>query len=243
VNLLPLETGERIEAFVPVSEFDDKHFLLMATEKGVIKKTNLEAFSNPRRTGIIAINLDKGDQLLEVAMSDGNSEVIIATRQGKAIRFHEKDVRPMGRSSRGVRAATLKDDDVVIGMELGREDASLLTVTERGYGKRTALSEYRKVRRGAQGVINIQMSERNGQCVGILTVYDDDELMIITEKGVAIRQPVTDIRSISRNTQGVRLIKLDPDDRVVAVAKVEEKDEEDGEGGDSGEAVEPITEE
>jgi len=226
VNLLQLEQGEKIEAFVPVVEFDDKHFLVMVSAKGVIKKTNLSAFSNPRRNGIIALSLDKGDELLEVAMSDGDSEVVIATKEGKAIRFHERDVRVMGRNARGVRAMTLKDSDRVIGMELCREDVTLLTVSENGFGKRTALSEYRKIRRGGQGVINIQMSERNGRSVGILTVYDEDELMIITEKGIAIRQPVADIRTISRNTQGVRLIRLDPNDRVMAVAKVREEDTE-----------------
>jgi DNA gyrase subunit A len=226
VNLLNLEHNEHIEAFVPVSEFDEKHFLIMTTAKGIIKKTNLSAFSNPRRAGIIAINLDKDDALLSVAMSDGTNEVVIATQQGKAIRFHEKDVRAMGRTSRGVRAINLKKEDRVIGMVLAKEDATLLTVTEKGFGKRTAVSEYRKIKRGGQGVINIQQSERNGQCIGILTVYDEDELMIITEKGIAIRQSVKYIRSISRNTQGVRLIRLDDQDRVVAVAKVEEKDED-----------------
>ncbi len=225
VNMLQLDPGETVRACVAVDEFDEKRFVFMATTNGVVKKTSLSAFGNPRRVGINAIEIDEGDQLLSVALTDGESEIFLATAHGKAIRFKESDVRPMGRTARGVAGGSLAEGDRVIGMVSTRpnSNATLLTVTENGYGKRTDVEQYRLIRRGGQGVINIITSDRNGGVVDVLEVVDEDELMIITQKGIAIRQPVAEIRAISRNTQGVRLIKLEEGDRVVAVAKVKEE--------------------
>lgn len=235
-NLLELQPGERITAMIPVSEFDDRHFLMMATCKGTVKKVALDAFSNPRKIGIRAIELDEGDTLLAVSMTQGDNEVVLATRNGMAIRFDERDVRAMGRTARGVRGITLEGDDELIGMIVAREGSHLVTVTENGYGKRTEVSQYRKIRRGGKGVIDIQTTERNGKVVGILEVFDDDELMLVTQNGIAIRTGVAGIRAISRNTQGVRLIRVSEGDRVVAIAKIQEKDESAGLSADELEA-------
>lgn len=222
VNLLELQPEEKVTALIPVAEFDDKHFLIMATRNGVIKKTDLEAFSNPRRAGIIAMNIDEGDQLISVQMTDGSNDIIIGTRWGMAIRFPEDDVRSMGRNARGVKAINLAKDDYVVAMVIAREGASLLTVTRYGYGKRTLASEYRRIHRGGKGVIDIQTSKRNGEVVELKEVFDDDEVMIITQQGIAIRQAVKDIREISRNTQGVRLIRLEEGDTVATVATLKD---------------------
>lgn len=227
VNLLDLQPEEQVNAFVPVSdEFDPEHYLMMVTRNGIIKKTDLSAFSNPRKTGIIALNLDEGDQLISVQMTDGTNDLILGTRNGMAIRFSEEDVRAMGRNARGVKAMNLSDDDVIVSMEVARGEASILTVTKKGYGKRTQVPEYRRIRRGGKGVKDIQTSKRNGKVVGIREVFEDDEVMIITEHGIAIRQSVKDIRLISRNTQGVRLIRLEEDDSVATIATLKDADDE-----------------
>ncbi len=226
VNLLQLEKDEMVTAMVPVAEFIDNRYLIMATRLGVVKKTELNAFSNPRRGGINAITLDEGDQLLSVWMTSGNDDVVLASRNGMAVRFSESDVRPMGRTARGVLGIRLEKGDEVVGMVAGQPDAFLLTVTEKGYGKRTQGELYRKIRRGGKGVIDIQTSERNGKVVGILACYEDDEIMIVTKRGVAIRMSVSNIRAISRNTQGVRLIKLEENDEVAAIGKLPEAKEE-----------------
>jgi DNA gyrase subunit A len=236
VNLLEVKQDDRITAFIPVREFDDKHFIVMVTEQGTIKKTVLSAFGNPRRGGIIAIGLDPGDTLVEVKMTDGNQQIFIGTKLGQAIRFSESDVRGMGRTAAGVRGIRLGKDDKVIGMEIVHEGSTLLTATENGYGKRTDIEEYRLQGRGGSGVINIKADERNGKVVGIKEVIDTDELMMITAQGVVIRCPIEQIRSISRNTKGVRLIRLDENDKLVAVARLAEKDKDDetAEPGDNG---------
>ncbi|MFB3787247.1 MAG: DNA gyrase subunit A [bacterium] len=226
VNLLQLEKDEMVTAMVPVAEFIDNRFLMMATRLGVVKKTELNAFSNPRRGGINAITLDEGDQLLSVWLTSGEDDVVLASRNGMAVRFSEKDVRPMGRMARGVLGIRLEKGDEVVGMVAGQPGAYLLTVTEKGYGKRTQGELYRKIRRGGKGVIDIQTSERNGKVVGILACYEDDEFMIVTKHGVAIRMSVSNIRAISRNTQGVRLIKLEEGDEVAAIGKLPEAKEE-----------------
>ncbi|MFQ6060748.1 MAG: DNA gyrase C-terminal beta-propeller domain-containing protein, partial [Thermoplasmata archaeon] len=228
VNMIPrLERGERISEMIPIDEFDDKRFLLFATKKGLIKKTKLSAYSRPRITGIWAIKLRPGDELVDVALSDGTKEIVLATRQGKAVRFSEKDVRPVGRYSMGVKGVTLKKkDDRVIGMAVVDPDSVLLTVTERGYGKRSRISDYRKTRRGAQGVINVKIVEKNGPVVAIRRVREDDELLITSVKGMVIRIPVRGIRVMGRATMGVKVMRLKKGDRVKALARlVGEKEE------------------
>jgi len=219
-NMLRVASGENITAFVPVKRFDDEHFIVMATRNGAIKKTVLSSFSNPRKGGINAMNLPQGDELIEAAISDGTNEIIIATRNGQAVRFHEENVRDMGRTAYGVRAVALGKDDYVIGMVVVKRATSLLSVTENGYGKRSNISDYRLTRRGGKGVINIKTTARNGKVVTIKEVVDDDELMIISQKGIIIRQPLRQVKVIGRATQGVKLINLDKGDRVVDVARV-----------------------
>ena len=220
INLLQLSNEEYVTAFVPVREFDDKHYLIMATKNGTIKKTELMAYSNPRKTGIVAITLDEKDELINVEMTDGNQQIILATQDGNAVRFEEIKVRPTGRSAQGVRGVSLKDKDEVIGMEMASDEKTLLTVTENGYGKRTQISEYRITNRGGSGVINIQCSDRNGKVVSICSITDNDDIMFISKNGIIIRVPSTDISVIGRNTQGVRIMKLEGNDKVVATVKV-----------------------
>jgi len=235
VNLLALQEGEKVAAMLPVRKFDDQHYIILCTRQGTIKKTVLSAFSNPRKGGIIAIGIDKGDQLIDAALTDGQSEIVLATRQGMAIRFHEEKVRDMGRGAYGVRGITLEDKDYVIGMVVVRREATLLVVTEKGYGKRTDISDYRVTNRGGKGVINLKVTDKVGEVVAIKEALDSDELMIITQKGIIIRQPIGKIKVIGRNTQGVRLINLDSGDRVVDVARVvpEEEEAANGAGGES----------
>jgi len=218
VNLLKLDEKEKITAFVPVKKFEG--FLAMVTKKGTVKKTALEHFSNPRRGGIVALNLDENDKLVDVILTDGSKQLIIATKNGQAVRFNEKDIRPMGRTAKGVRGIRLKDQDEVIGMVLAEDEKTLLTITENGYGKRTKISEYRLISRGGSGVKNIICSERNGKVVAIKNVIDSDELMLISQHGIMIRVPAKDISVIGRATQGVRLMKLGEKDKVVAAAKI-----------------------
>ncbi len=226
VNLLQLGEREKITACIPVREFEESRFLFMTTRNGTVKKTPLSAFSNPRRGGIIALTLEEGDALVGVALTDGNRDVILATKQGKAIRFSEQEVRAMGRAAQGVIGIRMKGEDEVVGMEVVREEVTLLAVTENGYGKRTAIEEYTPHGRGGQGMINIITSERNGGVVGIAEVAGQDEVMLTTQKGVVIRMPVSGISVQGRNTQGVRLMKLDEGDKVVAVAKVVKEEEQ-----------------
>jgi len=239
VNMLQLEKGETIQTMIPVRQFDEKHYLLMVTARGQIVKNSLALYSRPRRTGINAIRIEEGDRLIDVKMTSGNQDVIIGTRNGMAIRFNERCVRAMGRYVRGVRAITLRGDDEVIGMEVCRPNATILTVCENGYGKRTRIDEYRLTNRGGVGVINIKTSERNGKVIAIKEVLDDEELIMITQKGMAIRCPVKNIRVIGRSTQGVRLIHLDPGDRLTGVARLGEKDNNgENEGGNNAGAEE-----
>jgi len=233
-NLLELAEGERIRAFAPVKEFDEKRYVVMATKNGTIKKTELSAFSNPRRGGINAINIDEGDELIDATITDGTCDIVLGTKEGLAIRFPEDKVRSMGRTAYGVRGVSLRDKDVVVGMVVIKRDATLLVVTENGFGKRTPISDYRVTNRGGKGVINVKTNERNGKVVALKEVLEDDELMLITEKGMIIRQPVKSIKEIGRNTQGVKLISLDEGDRVVAVARVVKSEEEEGSSATGG---------
>ncbi len=222
VNLLELE-NEKVTALVPIREFSERHFITMATKKGIIKKTNLMSFSKPRRGGIIAVTLDEGDELIGAELTDGNKNIILATKNGMAARFEESDVRPTGRSSQGVRGIRLKFGDEVIGMVVADDTKTLLTVTENGYGKRTNINEYRLISRGGIGVINIQATDRNGKAVAIKPMTTDDEIMLISKKGIMIRSAASDISVIGRNTQGVRVMKLDEDDKVVGAAVIEKE--------------------
>jgi DNA gyrase subunit A len=229
-NLVSMEEGEKIAAMLAVKEFGDDKFVVMGTRHGVIKKTALSAFSNPRAGGIIAMGVEEGDSVITVLVSDGKGEIFIGTRNGMAIRFPEDDVRPMGRTAYGVRGITLRDDDVVVAMEVVQPGGTLLTVTERGYGKRTEMEEYRVQSRGGVGVINISTSSRNGQVVGVSYVEEGDEVLLITQQGMIIRMPTNDVRAIGRATQGVRLIEIEGEDKVVSVARLVEKDENGEEG-------------
>lgn len=220
VNMVTLGEGEKITAFCKVRTFDSDKYVVMATRNGTVKKTSLDAFSNPRKVGINAADLPEDDELIEAAITDGTFEIILATRQGQAIRFPEEKIRPMGRGAYGVRGITLEDKDYVIGMVVVKRDTSLLTICENGYGKRTSINDYRVTNRGGKGVINIKTTDRNGEVVAIKEVLDDDELILITRKGITNRQSVKAINVIGRNTQGVRLISLDKDDKVVDVARV-----------------------
>ncbi|MCD5390337.1 DNA gyrase subunit A [candidate division NPL-UPA2 bacterium] len=228
INLLRLSPEEKITAFVPVREFDASHFIVMVTERGIVKRTALAAYSHPRADGIIGLTLDKGDRLIEAKLTRGSEELVLATEQGKAIRFKEAEVRAVGRTARGVKGLKLEKKDRVVGMQVidtakqcpkGKE-ATLLSVTANGYGKRSLFSEYRTQSRGGKGVVNIKTTERNGSVVGIERVVDRDELMLISSQGRVIRIPIAPIRVLSRNTQGVRLIRLDKKDEVVGVARV-----------------------
>jgi DNA gyrase subunit A len=192
----------------------------MATKKGIIKKTALEAYSRPRKGGIIAVNLREEDKLVDVLLTDGNQKILLASKRGKAIKFDEKDVRAVGRNSTGVKGMNLKQDDTIVGMVKAIDTKALLTITENGYGKRTNISEYRLIGRGGSGVINIITNERNGNVASILSVKDDVEIMTITKKGIAMRTRATGISLIGRNTQGVRVMRLREGDKVVSTAKI-----------------------
>jgi DNA gyrase subunit A len=227
VNLLQLGEDERVQATLPVRQFDDgaEEFVLIATRRGVVKKTALQAYSNPRRGGIIAINLEEGDEVIAARRTSGNQEVIIATRVGKSIRFNESQVRAMGRTATGVRGISLSQDDVVVGMEILWPGATILTVTENGYGKRTPLQDYRLQNRGGQGIITIRTSDRNGKVVGVAQVMDDDELMLITDGGKVLRCRVSGISTMGRATQGVRLMELNTGETIVSIARMADRDE------------------
>ena len=224
INLLPLEDGEKISTVLPIRKFDDDSFVFMATSDGTVKKTHLKLFSKPRSSGIIAINL-KDDYLIDAAITNGKKEVLLVASNGKAIKFNENDVRAMGRTAHGVRGMRLKDDHKVIALSIVNEDL-LLTATENGYGKRTSINEFSTQRRGGQGVIAIKTSERNGLTIGAIQVSDDDEIMLISSNGVLIRTPVDGISIVGRNTQGVTLIKLVDEQKLVGFAKIISIDEE-----------------
>lgn len=224
VNLLNLSPEEKIAAILPVRRFEEGKHIVMATKKGLIKKTPLMAFSRPRTGGIIALGIDEGDELIAARVTDGAQEIILGSKKGKAIRFKEEEVRPMGRNAMGVRGVRLGKDDEIIGMEAIGEGATILTVTENGFGKRTHTQEYRIQGRGGMGIITIRTSTRNGNVLGIKQVTDDDEIMLITNFGKIIRIKIKGISIIGRNTQGVKLIGVEKDEKVVGVALLAEKE-------------------
>jgi DNA gyrase subunit A len=228
-NLVSMEEGEKIAALLAIKAWpaeENQEFVVMGTRKGVVKKTDLTAFSNPRAGGIIAMGVEEGDSVIAVEATDGKEQVFIGTRDGMAIRFDETDVRPMGRTAYGVRGITLREGDEVVAVDVVREGGTMLTVTQSGYGKRTELDEYRVQSRGGVGIINIQTSERNGKVVGIAYVHDDDELMLISQQGKILRMVAKDVRSIGRATQGVRLLGVEEGDQVVSVARLAERESE-----------------
>ncbi len=220
VNLLPLDEGERINAVLPIRDYADGHFVFMATSGGTVKKTPLSQFSRPRASGIIAIDLRGDDKLVDVAITDGNAEILLVASHGKGIRFRESDVRPMGRGAAGVRGIKLPEGHEVIGLTIV-EDGLILTATENGYGKRTPVEDFPVQGRGGQGVIAIQTTERNGDTVGAIRVTDDDEIMLISSNGTLVRTGVDDISVMGRNTQGVRLIRVGEGQRLVGLARIE----------------------
>tara|TARA_R110002049_G_scaffold1062_22_gene8064 strand:- start:5164 stop:7716 length:2553 start_codon:yes stop_codon:yes gene_type:complete len=230
INLLPLEEGERINAVLPIREYDDSSFVFMATSAGTVKKTPLSQFSRPRTSGIIAIDLRDGDKLVNAAITDGDQDILLVASSGKSIRFNESDVRPMGRGAAGVRGIKLADGHEVISLSIV-EEGLVLTATENGYGKRTPIEDFPIQGRGGQGVIAIQTSERNGRTVGALQVREDDEIMLISSNGTLVRTPVDDISIVGRNTQGVRLIRVESGQRLVGLARIEPFGDDDEDAG------------
>jgi DNA gyrase subunit A len=226
INLIRINKDDRVTAMVPVREFSEDRYLLFATRKGMVKKTSLAAYGNIRSSGIYAIGIAKGDELMDVRLTGGEDEVVLATRRGKAIRFHEDDVREMGRVARGVKGIVLGRSDQVIGLVTVPDEASLLVVTEKGMGKRTQISAYRMQRRGGKGVINVRLSPKTGNVVSIKEVTADDELVLITRNGIVNRQRVAEIRQTGRNAQGVKLVNLDRGDTLVDVTRIVSEEEE-----------------
>ena len=241
-NLVQMEEGERIAALIAVREWPEEEgqqFVVMGSQKGQIKKTDLSLFKNPRAGGIIAMGIEAGDAVIAAELSDGKEQIFLGTRDGMAIRFDETDARPMGRTAYGVRGISLRAGDEVVAMEVVRDTGTLLTVAQNGYGKRTEIGEYRLQSRGGVGLINIQTSDRNGKVAGIAYVTDDDQLMLISQQGMILRMRAGDIRTIGRATQGVRLIEMEDGDTVVSVAKLAEQDEEETADGPPDAPVEP----
>lgn len=221
VNLLPLENGERISTILSVKEFTQDKYIMMVTSYGVIKKVSLEQFSRPRANGIIALDMVPGDDLVGVSLTDGNQDIMLFSNSGKVIRFQESEVRAMGRSARGVRGMRLQDGQRIIALIVAKPEGAILTATENGYGKRTDINEYRCTGRGGQGVISIQVNERNGEVVGAVQVANEDEILLISNKGTLVRTRVSEISVLGRNTQGVRLINLGTDEKLVGIQPVE----------------------
>ncbi|HEX9611030.1 MAG TPA: DNA gyrase subunit A [Gemmatimonadales bacterium] len=237
VNCIAIKPNERIAALVPVREFSEDKSVFFATRAGVVKKTQLSEFGNPRSVGIRAINIEKGDELIDVQVTDGSNDIVLATRHGMSIRFHEKDVREMGRTATGVKGIELDKKDQVIDLVVVRRKSTLLALTEKGMGKRSELDEYRVQHRGGRGIITLKRADKTGDVVALKEVLPDDELMMITKKGIMIRVPVEGIRVSGRNTQGVKIMNLTPGDLVVDVARVVKEDEGDDE--DAGDGEEP----
>jgi DNA gyrase subunit A len=220
VNLLSLGADEKVSAFLAIREFEEGKNVVFATKLGTVKKTPLKEYSNPRPSGIIAIKIKEGDSVIGVRLTDGDQEIILSTRNGKAIRFREEEVRPMGRAAAGVRGIQLEGDDEVVGVDVVDLTSTLLTVAERGYGKRTEMQEYRITGRGGKGILTMRVTDRVGPVVGVRMVGEDDHIMLITDAGKVIRTPVRDISIIGRNTQGVRLIDVVEGEKVVGVARL-----------------------
>lgn len=226
INLLQLMPGEKIQAVIPINDFEEGKFLLIGTKNGLVKKSPLEEYQNIRKGGLIAINLREGDEVIGVQLTDGDKEIMLASYKGMSIRFHESDVRSMGRASMGVKGMHLDEDDYVIGMEMVNPNSEVLVISENGYGKRTPVDEYRPQKRGGRGIITMRLTEKTGNLVALKMVNEDEDLMIINSEGIIIRIEVNEISTMSRNTQGVMLMKVENGSTIIAVAKAE-KDEDD----------------
>jgi len=233
VNLIAIDKDDAIKTFVPVKTLDDEeyinnHYIMMATREGKVKKTSLEAYSRPRTNGIIAININDNDALLEAALTDGESNIILANRKGRAIRFHEEEARDMGRNTSGVKGMNLGKDNELVDMVVIRNthEATVLAISENGYGKRSLVEDYRAQSRGGKGVITLKVTGKTGELIALKEVSDKDDLMVITESGKVIRMNCGDIRTMGRNTQGVRIMRLDTEGKIAAITRVV-NDEED----------------
>jgi DNA gyrase subunit A len=229
INILPLAQDERISTILPVKEFDDQRCVFMATAQGTVKKTRLSAFSRPRSTGLIALDIVEGDRLIGAALTEGENDVMLVTSAGKAIRFHEGDVREMGRTARGVRGVKLDGTANVIALIIPQEDGMVLTASENGYGKKTAASEFPLRGRGGMGVIAMQCTERNGELAGAVQVLDGDDVMLISDMGTMVRTRTSEISELGRNTQGVRLIRVAEGEKLIGIARIEEPEEDESE--------------
>ena len=227
INLLDLMPGERVQAVIPVNDFEEGKYLLMCTKSGLVKKTPLVEYENIRKAGLIAINLKEEDEVIGVQLTDGNREILLASHKGMCIRFHESDVRPMGRAAMGVKGIQLDEDDYVIDMGLVSDEGEILTISENGYGKRTPIDEYRVQKRGGRGIITMKITEKTGNLAALKVVNEDDELMMINSEGIIIRISVDEISTMSRNTQGVMLMRMEEGNKVVSVAKIKKDEDED----------------
>ena len=227
VNLIGCQAGEKVEAFVSVKEFDDQRYIVMATKNGIVKKTVLSAYGKPRKGGIYAIEIREGDKLIEARITNGENDILLGTYNGKSIRFSEGNIRASGRKTMGVKGITLgSKEDYVIGMLVVRREGTILVATEKGMGKRTDVIQYRTQTRGGKGVMTMRCTEKTGKMVNIMEVVDSDDLIVITDSGVLMRQPVASIRTIGRVTQGVKLVKLDKDASISSITRVISEDAE-----------------
>jgi DNA gyrase subunit A len=225
LNILPLEEGERITAILPIQEFVEGKYVFMATTNGTVKKTELTQYSRPRANGIIAVNLTDGNELIGVDLTDGDSEIMLFSDAGKVVRFHEEQVRPMGRTATGVRGIRLEEEQRVVSLIVPRGDGAVLTATENGYGKRTGITEYPAKSRATKGVVSIKVSERNGRVVGAVQVNEEDEIMLISDQGTLVRTRAAEVSTVGRNTQGVTLIRTGADEHVVGLQRIDEIEE------------------
>jgi DNA gyrase subunit A len=240
VNLISKDPAENISSFLAVKDFSEKNYIVMVTEQGLVKKTSLAEFSNPRKNGIAAISLKKKDLLKDVKLTEGTSDLIIGTHEGLAIRFHEDEVREMGRTAAGVRAIRLEKGDRVVGaVALKRATTTILIATENGYGKRSEVSEYRVSHRGGKGIYTVNATDKTGKMIAIKEVLETDDIVVVTSQGMVIRQDATEIRLSGRNTQGVRLIRLDEGDHIADIAVVTPEEEEEGGSPEKGETPAP----
>jgi DNA gyrase subunit A len=230
VNILPWEEGERVSTILPVGEYEEDKFIFMATAFGTVKKTSLTNFSRPRSSGLIALDLLDDDHLIGAAITDGDDDIMLMTSAGNSMRFSEDDVRPMGRTARGVRGVKMDDGIKVISLIIPKENGKILTASENGFGKKTAVEDFPVKGRGGQGVIAQQCSDRNGALAGAVQVFSGDDVMLISDQGTLVRTGCDDISELGRNTQGVTLIRVNNDERLVSVARIEEPDEEEVEG-------------
>ena len=242
MNIINIESGDNIRAVINVKtlsdqDYIDNNYIVMCTEDGTIKKTSLEAYSRPRQNGIIAISINEGDRLLDVALTNGDNDIVIASKAGRSVRFHESRVRPMGRGAAGVRGITLIDEDYpdnkVVGMVcISNKEATLLVVSQRGFGKRSDIEDYRVTNRGGKGVTTLKLTDKTGYLVGIKQVTDNDDLIIVNKSGITIRILLSELRVMGRNTQGVKLIRLSETDEIASITKITKIEREEEEGGE-----------